>query len=188
MKQQDKAINNIKLQTNIFNKNQLILLFNLYDNRFIHEKFLDQMFENLIENKQMIRYDFQEKIYFLYPENNFYKSKIYSKLKALSILSLIYVLLRYIGYRKLMYENFIFLKIYLKTISKILQLRMSLLFILIRKNLGISKIKLYRAYKNFQRVTSKSLLLPFNYLDYKIILNKKLSNKSYIVFYNSDKM
>ena len=63
MEQQDKAINNIRLQTNILNKAQLILLFNLYDNRFIHEKFLDQIFENLIENKRMIQYDFQEKIF-----------------------------------------------------------------------------------------------------------------------------
>jgi hypothetical protein len=188
MEQQDKAINNIRLQTNILNKAQLILLFNLYDNRFIHEKFLDQIFENLIENKQMIQYDFQEKIYSLYPENNFHNSKLFSKLKALSILSLIYVLLRYVRYKKLISENFLFLKIYLKTISKIFQLRLPLLFILIRKNLRFSKIKLYRAYKNFKRFIFKCFILTFNYLDYKVILNKKLSNKSYIVFYNSDKL
>ena len=188
MEQQDKAINNIRLQTNILNKAQLILLFNLYDNRLIHEKFLDQIFENLIENKQMIQYDFQEKIYSLYPENNFHNSKLFSKLKALSILSLIYVLLRYVRYKKLISENFLFLKIYLKTISKIFQLRLPLLFILIRKNLRFSKIKLYRAYKNFKSFIFKCFILTFNYLDYKVILNKKLSNKSYIVFYNSDKL
>jgi hypothetical protein len=173
-------------QEGLSNSSQLILLFNLYDNRFIHEKFLDQIFGNLIENKQMIRYDFQRKIYSLYPENYYSNLKIFSKLKALSILSFIYILLKYVRYKKLIYENYVFLKIYLRTISKIFHLRISLIFLLLRKNLRSSAIQLYKTYKNVNKLININVMfLTLNYLDYKVILNKKLSNKSYTAFYNS---
>jgi hypothetical protein len=173
-------------QEGSFNSSQLILLFNLYDNRFIHEKFLDQIFGNLIENKQMIRYDFQRKIYSLYPENYYSNFKIFSKLKALSILSFIYILLKYVRYKKLIYENYVFLRIYLRTISRIFHLRISLIFLLLRKNLRSSGIQLYKTYKNVNKLININVMfLTLNYLDYKVILNKKLSNKSYTAFYNS---
>lgn len=193
MEQQYQLTSNAKLQISSNNSqeglsksSQLILLFNLYDNRFIHEKFLDQIFGNLIENKQMIRYDFQRKIYSLYPENYYSNLKIFNKLKALSILSFIYILLKYVRYKKLIYENYVFLKIYLRTISKIFHLRISLIFLLLRKNLRSSEIQLYKTYKNInQLININVMFLTLNYLDYKVILNKKLSNKSYIAFYNS---
>jgi hypothetical protein len=193
MEQQYQLTSTAKLQISSNNSqeglsksSQLILLFNLYDNRFIHEKFLDQIFGNLIENKQMIRYDFQRKIYSLYPENYYSNLKIFSKLKALSILSFIYILLKYVRYKKLIYENYVFLRIYLRTISKIFHLRISLIFLLLRKNLRSSEIQLYKTYKNVnQLININVMLLTLNYLDYKVILNKKLSNKSYTAFYNS---
>ena len=173
-------------QKRLSNNSQLILLFNLYDNRFIHEKFLDQIFGNLIENTQMIRYDFQRKIYSLYPENYYFNLKILSKLKALSILSFIYILLKYVRYKKLIYENYVFLRIYLRTISKIFYLRISLIFLLLRKNLRSSEIQLYKTYKNVnQLININVIILTLNYLDYKVILSKKLSNESYTAFYNS---
>ena len=193
MEQQYQLTSTAKLQISSNNSqeglsksSQLILLFNLYDNRFIHEKFLDQIFGNLIENKQMIRYDFQRKIYSLYPENYYSNFKIFSKFKALSILSFIYILLRYVRYKKLIYENYVFLRIYLRTLSKIFHLRISLIFILLRKNLRSSEIQLYKTYKKVnQLININVMFLTLNYLDYKVILNKKLSSKSYTVFYNS---
>lgn len=193
MEQQYQLTNIAKLQISsnnsqkvLLNYSQLILLFNLYDNRFIHENFLDQIFGNLIENKQMIRYDFQKKIYSLYPENYYSNFKIFSKLKALSILSFIYILLKYIRYKKLIYENYVFLKIYLRTISKIFHLRISLIFLLLRKNLQSTTIQLYKTYKSVNKMVNVNVMfLTFNYLDYKVILNKKLPNTSYIAFYNS---
>jgi len=193
MEQQYQLTSTAKLQISSNNSqeglsknSQLILLFNLYDSRFIHEKFLDQIFGNLIENKQMIRYDFQRKIYSLYPENYYSNLKFFSKLKGLSILSFIYILLKYIRYKKLIYENCVFLRIYLRTISKIFHLRISLIFLLLTKNLGSSEIQLYKTYKNInQLININVMVLTLNYLDYKVILNKKLSNKSYTAFYNS---
>lgn len=193
MEQQYQLTSTAKLQISsnnsqerLSNSSQLILLFNLYDNRFIHEKFLDQIFGNLIENKQMIRYDFQRKIYSLYPENYYSNFKIFSKLKALSILSFIYILLKYIRYKKLLYENYVFLRIYLRTISRIFHLRISLIFLLLRKNLRNSAIQIYKTYKNINKLININFMfLTLNYLDYKVILNKKLSNKSYTAFYNS---
>ena len=193
MEQQYQLTSTAKLQISsnnsqegLFNSSQLILLFNLYDNRFIHEKFLDQIFGNLIENKQMIRYDFQRKIYSLYPENYYSNLKIFSKLKALSILSFIYILLKYVRYKKLIYENSVFLRIYLRTISRIFHLRISLIFLLLRKNLRSSVVQLYKTYKNVNKLININVMvLTLNYLDYKVILNKKLSNKSYTAFYNS---
>jgi len=193
MEQQYQLTSTAKLQISsnssqegLSNNSQLILLFNLYDNRFIHEKFLDQIFGNLIENTQMIRYDFQRKIYSLYPESYYSNLKILSKLKALSILSFIYILLKYVRYKKLIYENYVFLRIYLRTISKIFHLRISLIFLLLRKNLRSSEIQLYKTYKNAnQLININVIVLTLNYLDYKVILSKKLSNKSYTAFYNS---
>jgi len=169
----------------IVNHTRILLLFNLYDNRLIHEKFLDQIFENLIENKQMIRYDFQKKVYSLYPSKDYTTLKIFNKLKVLSSIGLICVLLRYISYKKLIYENFIFLKMSLKLFSKVLTLQISVVFLILRKNFHFSKIKIYRTYKLLKLTIIKLYkFLTFNYLDYKVILNKKLSITNYNRFYN----
>jgi hypothetical protein len=171
----------------ILNKARIILLFNLYDNRLVHEKFLDQIFENLIENKQMIRYDFQKKVYSLYPSNDYTNLKILNKLKVLSSIGLICLLLRYIRYKKLIYENFIFLKMYLKLLSKVLTVQLSIVFLILRKNLHFSKIKIYRTYKVLNSaIIAIYKILTFNYLDYKAILNKKLSITNYKQFYNQE--
>lgn len=178
----------INSQSNLIKQSRLILLFNLYDNRFIHEKFLDQIFQNLIENKQMIRYDFQKKIYSLYPEEIYTNFKILNKLKVLSVLSLIFVLLRYIRYKKLIFENFIFLKLYLKTFSKVFSSRLSIIFLILRKNFYLLTLNICQAIKKLKLfVLSFYSLLTFNYLDYKVILEKKTSTKSYKAFYNPDK-
>lgn len=175
-----------KSQEDLLKSSRFILLFNLYDNRLIHEKFLDQIFGNLIENKQMIRYDFQRKIYSLYPENYHANFKIFSKLKALSILSFIYLLLKYVRYRKLLTENYVFLKIYLRTLLKIFHLRSSLVFLLLRKNLRSSSIQLSKTYKNVNKLVNINVMFfTISNLDYKVVLNKRLSNKSYTTFYNS---
>jgi len=169
----------------ILNKARIILLFNLYDNRLVHEKFLDQIFENLIENKQMIRYDFQKKVYSLYPSSDYVNLKILSKLKVLSSIGLICLLLRYISYKKLIYENFIFLKMYLKLLSKVLTLQVSVVFLILRKNFHFLKIKMYRTYKLLNStIIAIYRFLTFDYLDYKSILNKKLSITNYKQFYN----
>lgn len=169
----------------ILNHARIILLFNLYDNRLIHEKFLDQIFENLIENKQMIRYDFQKKVYALYPSKDYTNLKIFNKLKVLSSIGLICLLLRYISYKKLIYENFIFLKMYLKLLKKVLTLQISVVFLILRKNFHFSKIKIYQTYKLLKLTIIKLYkFLTFNYLDYKVILNKKLSITNYKRFYN----
>jgi hypothetical protein len=181
--------NNFAKRTNklVLNKARIILLFNLYDNRLMHEKFLDQIFENLIENKQMIRYDFQKKVYSLYPNKDYITLKFFSKLKVLSSLGLICILLRYIRYKKLIYENFIFLKIYLKLLSKVLTLQISVVLLILRKNFHFLKVKIYRTYRALKLVlTTLYEFLTFNYLDYKVILNKKLSITNYKTFYNQE--
>lgn len=171
----------------VLNQARIILLFNLYDNRLMHEKFLDQIFENLIENKQMIRYDFQKKVYSLYPNKDYVNLKILIKLKVLSSIGLICILLRYIRYKKLLYENFIFLKMYVKLLAKVLTLQISVVFLILRKNYHFSKIKIYRTYR-LLKVALKEIykFLTFNYLNYKVILNKKLSIRNYQRFYNQE--
>ena len=176
-----------QLEKHILNKARIILLFNLYDSRLVHEKFLDQIFENLIENKQMIRYDFQKKVYSLYPSNDYTNIKILNKLKVLSSIGLICLLLRYISYKKLIYENLIFLKMYLKLLSKVLTLQVSVVCLILRKNSHFSKIKIYRTYKLLNSaIIAIYKILTFNYLDYRSILNKKLSITNYKQFYNQE--
>nr|AHX25193.1 hypothetical protein Naon00017 [Nannochloropsis oceanica] len=193
MEQQYQLTSTAKLQTlsnkpqeNLLKSSRVLLSFNLYDNRFIHEKFLDQIFVDLIENKQMIRYDFQRKIYSLYPENYYTNFKVFSKLKALSILSLIYLLLKYVRYKKLLVENYVFLKIYLKALLKIFHLRSSLIFLLLRKNLTNLLMQLCKTYKNINKLVNIHFMsIILINLDYKIASNKGLSKKSYTTFYNS---
>jgi len=193
MEQQYQLTSTAKLQTlsnkpqeNLLKSSRVLLSFNLYDNRFIHEKFLDQIFVDLIENKQMIRYDFQRKIYSLYPENYYTSFKVFSKLKALSILSLIYLLLKYVRYKKLLVENYVFLKIYLKALLKIFHLRSSLIFLLLRKNLTNLLMQLCKTYKNINKFANINFMfIILINLDYKIASNKGLSKKSYTTFYNS---
>jgi len=173
--------NNLLKEKEIKNKQvKLILLFNLYENRLVHEKFLDQIFENLIENKQFIRYDFQKKVYSLYPNKIYYNSKISNKLKILSLIGLIFTLLRYVRYKKLIHENFVFLKMYIRIISKIFTLQMSIVFLIVRKNIKLTKIKIYKTCRLLKSLISAiSRFLIFNYSDYKVILNKRLSIKNY---------
>lgn len=190
MDKQNKSICELNLQNNLIKdkaikKSQVPLaLHHMYffvrENRMVHEHMLDQIFENITENKQFIRYDFQKKLYSLYPNTSYYHFKIFNKLKILSGIGLIFILLRYIRYKKLIYENFVFLKIYLRIISKIFTLQMSIVFLVLRKNAHLSKIKIYKTYKVLKSIISKFYkFLFFNYLDYKVILNKRLSIKNY---------
>lgn len=187
MDKQNKSIYKLNLRDNLLKEKEikhkyakLILLFNLYENRLVHEKFLDQIFENLIENKQLIRYDFQKKVYSLYPNKIYYNFKISNKLKILSLIGLIFTLLQYVRYKKLIYENFVFLKMYIRIISKIFTLQISIVFLIIRKNIKLTKIKIYKSYRLLKSLISTIYrFLIFNYLDYKVILNKRLSIKNY---------
>lgn len=193
MKQQYQLTNtpelqrvSINSQEELFKSSPLILLFNLYDNRFIHEKFLNQILVDLIENKQMMRYDFQKKVYSLYPESYYLSLKVFSKLRALTIVTLIYMLLKYIKYKKLIHKNVIFLNMYSNIVSKVFSLRMSLVFLMFRKILNSLKIEFYKAYKSIKKtIKINFMFLVLNYIDYKNTSTKKLFNKSYMTFYNS---
>ena len=153
-------------------KSQIILLFNLYDNQLLHEKFLEQIFENLIEDMQLIRYDFQKKIYSLY--------------QILTNLSFICLLLKYLRYQKLIFDNFTFLKIYLKTISQLINSKFSLLFLILRKRFRYLKTRLYKRYKSIKYMLfSLYKLIVFNYLYCNFLMEKNLSSENYKNFYNS---
>ena len=171
----------------VLKQSQIPLLFTLYDNRLIHEKFLDQIFENLIENKQMIKYDFQKKVYSIYPIKVYTNPKILNKLRILSSITVICILLKYIRYKELFYENFVFMKMYIKLLSRFLTLQSSVVFLILQKNFHFSKIKVYKIIR-FLKLTITSIysFLTFNYLDYKVILNKKLSITKYKKFYNKE--
>ena len=167
-------------------KSQIILLFNLYDNQLLHEKFLEQIFENLIEDMQLIRYDFQKKIYSLYPNANYSNFKIFNKLQILTNLSFICLLLKYLRYQKLIFDNFTFLKIYLKTISQLINSKFSLLFLILRKRFRYLKTRLYKRYKSIKYMLfSLYKLIVFNYLYCNFLMEKNLSSENYKNFYNS---
>lgn len=190
---EEENLTNYKLESQIDSNNvnpfvlhnsQIILLFNLYDNRLIHEKFLEQLFENLIENKQLVRYDFQKKIYSLYPNNTYFNFKIFNKFKILASLSILCLLLRYIRYKKLIFDNLVFLKIYFNTISQLFNSKVSLLSFLLQKRFRYLKIKLYKTSK-----CRKYLLLNlykfivFNCLYCNFLLKETLSQETYKRFY-----
>ena len=76
---------------------------------------------------------------------------------------------------------------YLKLLSKVLTLQVSVVFLILRKNFHFSKIKVYRTYKLLNSaIIAIYKFLTFNYLDYKSILNKKLSITNYTQFYNQE--
>lgn len=190
---EEENLTNYKLESQIYSNNvnplvlhnsQIMLLFNLYDNRLIHEKFLEQLFENLIENKQLVRYDFQKKIYSLYPNSTYFNFKILNKFKILASLSLLCFLLRYIRYKKLIFDNFVFLKIYLNVISQLINSKISLIYLILRKRFRYLKIRLYRTSKNIKYILLHLYkLLVFNYLYCNFLMKENLSHKSYKRFY-----
>nr|AOW70809.1 hypothetical protein [Monodopsis sp. MarTras21] len=165
-------------------KHQTLLLFNLYDNRLVHEKFLEQLFENLIESKKLLKYDFQKKIYSIYPNINNFKIKIVNKFKILASLSIFCLLLKYIRYKKLIFDNFIFLKIYLKTFSYLFNSKLSLIFLILRKRYRYLKIRLYKVYNTIKHsMFNLYKLLVLNYLNYKLLINVNFSSESYKKYY-----
>lgn len=190
---EEETLTTYKLESELYSSNvnsgvlhnsQTLLLFNLYDNRLIHERFLEQLFENLIENKQLVRYDFQKKIYSLYPNISYFNFKILNKFKILASLSLLCFLLRYIRYKKLIFDNFIFLKIYLNTILQLMNSKVSLICLILRKRFRYIKIRLYRISKILKYLMhSLHKLINFNYLYCNFLMKKNLSKDSYKRFY-----
>ncbi len=190
---EEKNLTNYKLESQLYSNNvnpvilhnsQTILLFNLYDNRLIHEKFLEQLFENLIESKQLVKYDFQKKIYSLYPNSSYSNFKIFNKFKILASLSLLCFLLRYIRYKKLIFDNLVFLKIYLNTVSQLVNSKISLLCLILRKRFRYLKVRLIRTSRNIKYILLNLYkLIVFNYLYCNFLMNKNLSKDSYKRFY-----
>lgn len=190
---EEENLTNYKLESKIDSNNvnplvlhnsQIILLFNLYNNRLIHEKFLEQLFENLIENKQLVRYDFQKKIYSLYPNSTYFNFKIFNKFKILASLSTLCFLLRYIRYKKLIFDNLVFLKIYLDTISQLFNSKISLLSLLLQKRFRYLKIKLYRTFKSRKYILINLYkFILFNCLYCNFLMKENLSYESYKRFY-----
>lgn len=164
----------------VLNNSHTILLFNLYDTRLIHEKFLEYLFENLIENKQLISYDFQKKIYSLYPNNNYLNFKILNKFKILVGLGLLYFLLRRIRYRKLIFDNYIFLKIYLNTISDLYNSKITLLCFILRKRFRYFNMKFHRELKNINYLLLNLYkVIVFNYLYCNLLMKENISSGSF---------
>lgn len=161
----------------------VMLLFNLYDNRLMHEKFLEYLFENLIENRQLVRYDFQKKIYSLYPSNSYFNFIILNKLKILTGLGLLCFLIRDINYKKRIFFRFIILKLSLNIILDLFSSKISLFYLLIIKRFRYFKTKIYRQLKKTCTLLPLYKFMFFNYLDCNFLIKKSISNNSYKKFY-----
>lgn len=157
------------------------LCFNLYENRLIHAEFLKEIFAELLENKEILRYNFQTKIFSLYTDkNNFYilKNSFLRQTKIIFIGTLIILLVRSFPYKVIIYENQNLIRLYRTTTFKFLNSPLSTSTLVIYKIIRRLKTRFYILNKQAAEIFSglfRALIL--NYLQYTN-LNQTISLNS----------
>nr|YP_010478816.1 hypothetical protein N4K71_pgp078 [Neustupella aerophytica]UVI61121.1 hypothetical protein [Neustupella aerophytica] len=147
------------------------VFFNLYENRLIHSEFLKEIFAEILENKEILRYNFQNKIFSLYTENTKpYIGKIFllQRTKIVLILSLIILLIKSFPHNTLYRENKSFFRLYRLTLINILKSPFSVALLVFYKMIRKLKIQIYIVCKTINFLLFdlvKKLFL--NYLQYR---------------------
>lgn len=161
------------------------LLFNLYENRLIHSEFLKDVFAELLENKEILRYNFQNKIFSLLKSNkNIYilNISLFQRAKIIIVTTLVILLLRSFPYRLVFQENKNFFRLYGLTILNITRSPFSMAVLIVDK--------LLRKLRFYSYILSKKIKFVFlnmytnlflNYLQYKSISQLlMLNSQNYI--------
>nr|YP_010478534.1 hypothetical protein N4K87_pgp078 [Chlorobotrys sp.]UVI60839.1 hypothetical protein [Chlorobotrys sp.] len=183
-----KSTQNLNISSCLAGKRQLLtysickvpLFFNLFENRLIHSEFLKEVFTELLENKENIRYNFQTKIFSLYNgKNNFYVIKI-SLLQQTKItlgVILVVFLLCSFPYNVLVRENKNFFHVYGIPLLNVLKAPFSITVLLFHKTTRKLKIFTYIIYKALNILFFK--LFKKLFMDYLQYRNFNLSSQSY---------
>nr|YP_010478954.1 hypothetical protein N4K72_pgp078 [Lietzensia polymorpha]UVI61259.1 hypothetical protein [Lietzensia polymorpha] len=161
------------------------LLFNLYENRLIHSEFLKDVFAELLENKEILRYNFQNKIFSLFNSNkNIYilNISLFQRAKIIIVTTLVILLIRSFPYRLVFQENKNFFRLYGLTILNIIRSPFSMAVLIVDK--------LLRKLRFYSYILSKKIKFVFlnmytnlflNYLQYKSISQLlMLNSQNYI--------
>nr|YP_009550352.1 hypothetical protein [Characiopsis acuta]QAA11285.1 hypothetical protein [Characiopsis acuta] len=166
------------------------LLFNLYENRLIHFEFLKEVFADLLESKEILRFNFQNRIFSIYnTKKNFYliKNSFFQKAKLILISTLVILLIRSFPYKILLNENKNFFRLYQNKILRILKSPISLTLLLINKLIRKIKIKMYildKIFKNIFFNFSFHLILKYGQ-NIIVTKNVSLNSETYKNLFNS---
>lgn len=90
------------------------ILFNFYENRLKHAEFLEQVFRDFLESREMLTLDFQKRIFSIYSgKKSFYLSQnsIEKRLQILLVITIIIAFIRSYPHKLLVYENKNFLSL-----------------------------------------------------------------------------
>lgn len=168
---------------------RLPLFFNLYENRLIHSEFLKEIFAELLENKEILKYNFQNKIFSLYTKNtNHYIEKIslLQRTKIVLISTLIILLIRSFPYKTLCQENKNFFRFYWLTLINAIKSPFSVGLLVFYKMIRRFKIQKYyvskilnflffslvkKLFLNYVESKNFTLNLIFNYQTYANLFN-----------------
>lgn len=146
---------------------QAIGISNLYNNQLNQQKDLKELIKILGKEKQFLVYDFQKKVYTLYPEANNLFFHNFIRLEHVFNLSLLCLLTRYLKDKNLPLYVYTFLKLHFITLSKLITLRLSVLFFLLEKRFRYLRRKnhrLHNSLKQFLFVSYKKIIFKYWFL------------------------
>jgi hypothetical protein len=164
------------------------LFFNLYENRLIHFEFLEQIFRDLLEKKEMLIYNFQKRVFSLYLKKSnlsFYINLLGKHFRTISLITLTTLLLKSFPYRLFINENLNFFSLYKKIIvNQFNSIGSSSLFIffkLIKKIKFILLLNTERYKKIFSKYKKRLLINYLKSIEVKSTL-VKLSGEYKVLF------
>lgn len=166
------------------------LLFNLYENRLIHNEFLEYIFLDILESNELLAYNFQNKIFSFYngTKNISILKILYSyEAKVFVIVTIVILLLSSFRFKRNVIKIKNFFSLYFKNISKITKYPFLRSILLLSKILKFIKQYIYLIYKNFQRsFMTLYQTLVLNYLSIgSYVFNKEISKEKYELLFSS---
>lgn len=166
------------------------LLFNLYENRLIHSEFLEEVFRDFLEKKEILGYDFQKKIFSIYLEKSnlkFYHIYLVKQCETLLLISIIILLLRSFPYVAFLNKNKKILLVYKQILLRSLKLIFTKIFILANKLIRKIRSSSISAFQKLKLLFLKSRTNLFsNYISYTELINDSLEiSQKYNILFNS---
>lgn len=163
------------------------LLFNLYENRLIHNEFLEYIFLDILESNELLAYNFQNKIFSFYNNISILKILYSHEAKVFVIVMIVILLLSSFQFKRDVIERKNVLSLYFKNISKITKYPCLRSILLLSKILKFIKQYIYLIYINFQRsFMTLYQTLVLNYLSVgSYVFNKDISKEKYELLFSS---
>jgi hypothetical protein len=165
------------------------LLFNLYENRLVQFEFLKEVFADLLETKEILRFNFQNKLFSFYQANNNFciiKISFLQKAKIIFLGTAVILLIRSFPYKLFINENRIFFRLYRNKLLRVLKSPFSLSLIIVNKVCRKIKIHFSILSKIIRSIfLNFSLNLFLKYGQYRILIKQlDLNSENYKILFS----